>query len=352
MSKLQNTIKENFAGQKYDFEVMEKNLETWEQVLAITDYVPVAYRPEIIAYQKTYFEKLNSEIIDISPIIYQNKKTLGIWPLSVSIKDGKYQLSSQGSPVLPPLLIKSLPPVTIKNIYKTCCFLAQSLSKKLNISNWESLDPFLATPLTSLSDWHILLLKEGGIPSLKHTLYTDLSIGISEYKRTLRKSYKSLVLPNPDICKVSILTTGNYEIWEEFRKLHLSVSGKVTRSKETWDHQFDALSNGQSFLVYLRDKSNVMIGAGYFTLSAQEASYSVGVYNRSLFSQPLGHVVQFAAVEKMMNLGLKWYRLGEYHLPSDITGSSEKEMSISKFKSGFSTHIMPEYLLKMSVSFE
>jgi lipid II:glycine glycyltransferase (peptidoglycan interpeptide bridge formation enzyme) len=88
-----------------------------------------------------------------------------------------------------------------------------------------------------------------------------------------------------------------------------------------------------------------MIGGGFFICSRDESVYMVGAYDRSYFDKPVGHVIQFHAIKEMQNRGLVWYNIGERIFANDEPAPSVKEISISKFKSGFSTHVFPTYLL-------
>ncbi len=93
-----------------------------------------------------------------------------------------------------------------------------------------------------------------------------------------------------------------------------------------------------------------MVGGGFFSTSRDEGQYSVGAYDRSLFDKPLGHVVQYRAIEEMRGRGIRWYKLGARPYLSDIPIPTDKEMSISDFKQGFASHIFPRYCLKHSIT--
>lgn len=180
---------------------------------------------------------------------------------------------------------------------------------------------------------------------LRHELFVDLSLDIETIKANFRKSYKSLITSGTRSWAVGEMTAGHPALWEEFRELHLQVSGRVTRCPESWDVQHRAIAEGDAFLVYLRDSNGKMVGGGFFATTRDEGAYAVGAYDRSLFDKPLGHVVQFRAIELMKSRKLRWYKIGQRHYPSELATATDKEISISEFKQGFATHLFPQFVL-------
>ena len=109
--------------------------------------------------------------------------------------------------------------------------------------------------------------------------------------------------------------------------------------------------SGEAFLVTLRSLSdNTLVGAGLFTYTKDEGTYSVGVYDRRLFEKPLGHAVQQLAIERLKKKGVRWYLLGERHYRQSHYGPSDKEVSITEFKQGFSSHLICRHQFFLSTS--
>ena len=130
--------------------------------------------------------------------------------------------------------------------------------------------------------------------------------------------------------------------------MHANVSARETRSLQTWLMQYEDIKNNRSFLIWLRDKSGKLVGGGYFDITSDEGLYDCGAYDRSLFSMPLGHVIQDRAIEELKKLGCKFYKIGRLHNKYDVPPPTEKEISIAKFKKGFSTLIFPKYYYEVS----
>ncbi len=157
----------------------------------------------------------------------------------------------------------------------------------------------------------------------------------SETKSMLRKSYKSLINWGEKNLKTIILNDTNIseEIFESFRLFHIKVSGRETRSKETWDLQLAAILKKEAFLIccYISDH---LVSAQYYIYGKKVAYYGVGVMDRDLMAQnlPLGHWPMIKAIKHLGELKVERLFLGSRQINDEI---NSKEEAIHKFKSGF-----------------
>jgi FemAB family protein len=227
------------------------------------------------------------------------------------------------------------------------CFL---FAKKIAIDNkqtrWKSAESFSGS--LGLSEWHWELSRNGAKTAIFHEGFIDLSLEMSEIKSRFRKSYKSLINWGLANWQSGILDIkGNFSVWEEFRNLHISVSGRETRSFKTWEMQYEDIKSGKSFLVWLRDKSSTLVGGGYFDVTRDEGLYDCGAYDRELFSMPLGHVVQFLAIQELKKRGCRFYKIGRLPHKYEEPTPTDKEISIGEFKKGFSLEIFPKYVYEI-----
>ena len=149
--------------------------------------------------------------------------------------------------------------------------------------------------------------------------------------------------------QVDVVTESNQKVWDEYRALHFQVAGRRTRSSKSWQMQHQEIEEGRALLVVLRNQKGRLLGGGFFRISRDEGVYSVGVYDREIFDKPLGHVVQYRAIEEMKKREIRWYIIGWRPYPSEAPPVTEKEIQISKFKQGFASHVFPRYLLKHMV---
>jgi FemAB family protein len=325
-----------------------ENSNLWEETFARLLYKPVAYSSGSLNYQLAYQSGHGGDWQDISLIIYWDNKPVALWPLSYSIKDGQSKLTSHGLPVLPPAFVADCPAISRKRIVKSCQDLANAIADEAEISSWMSGESFDES--LGMSDWHIESMMRDASCQLRHDLYLDLRPELAEIKRNFRKSYKSLIVSGSRMWTVSVLDSTNEDIWQEFKELHLQVSGRVTRSDETWAMQHQDIAHQSAFLVLLRNAEGNMVGGGLFSFTSDEGLYAVGAYDRTLFDKPLGHVVQYRAIEELKKRGVRWYKIGARPFISDEPRPTGKEISIAEFKQGFASHVFPHYDLTHKVA--
>ena len=341
---LHDLLTESNIGAKFRIE----NKDSWEASLDLAPYVRVTYTNSSIDYQLAYQQGHGGQWQDCSVILLWDLKPAAIWPLSLSTKNAKTELTSHGLPVLPPLFTQGLATKTVKTLSRQCLQFAEALSRQAAQDSWRSCQSF--SNMLGLSEWHTIAMASGAIPTLQHELYLDLLPEMKTIKRGIRDSFRSLITAGARHWEIGLLTDESPLVWDEFKRLHFEIAGRRTRSAESWDVQLQHVKSGSSFLVYLRNLSGKMVGAGLFSLSRDEGLYGVGAYDRLLFDKPLGHVVQYRAIEEMKARGIRWYKIGARPFGSDIPVPMEKEMSISYFKQGFASHTFPKYCLRHRVS--
>ena len=175
----------------------------------------------------------------------------------------------------------------------------------------------------------------------------NLCLTVAEIRKSLRRSYKSLVNYDQRKLTVDIIDKSNITLNDirNFQKFHKFVSGKSTRSTLTWDIQYEMIKSGRAFLVVIRILPNLqLLGCSLIEHSDSEALYSVGAYDRNNRNIPLGHIALFNGIIKSKAIGCKKFVVG--NLLGHSNKASDKEKSISNFKSGFSTHIESNYVFK------
>ena len=343
-----NVLRNLFSESNIVIAFRGEHRDNWNATLDLIPYAPVYYTNTSIDYQIAYQQGHGGSWQDISVLLYWDHKPVAIWPISISSKGTITEFSSHGLAVLPPLFKKGLATKTVKALVRKCMHFATALARATRIESWHSGESF--GNISGLSEWHTITMAAGAVPTLQHELYLNLSPEMKTIKSGIRDSFRSLISAGTRYWDIGILTGVSPSIWEEFKTLHLAVAGKITRSTETWELQFQNISSGASFLVYLRNQMGQMVGGGFFSTSRDEGQYSVGAYDRSLFDKPLGHVVQYRAIEEMRGRGIRWYKLGARPYLSDIPIPTDKEMSISDFKQGFASHIFPRYCLRHNIT--
>jgi FemAB family protein len=329
----------------------------WEGVATRIAYLPVDYSPAMMDYQVCYWNGNARPTSDLSLVLHNDNRPCALWPLSVSRGEGGVlQIGSSGGALRPPLFVAELAAKTVKTVTTKCLGALNHFCTSSGIASWESAESF--ADATGLSDWHDKAMQLGATARLRHELFIDLTRSMTEIKAGFRKSYKALITSGGKLWNVHLLAQADAAVWEEFRCLHLAVAGRATRSLESWDAQHAAIAAGAAFFVYLRDATGRMVGGGLFHVTRDEGEYAVGAYDRSLFDKPLGHVVQYHAIEEMKRRHMRWYKLGPRFYPSDVPRPTQKELSIADFKQGFASHMFPtvcvshrcEWLLPMQAA--
>jgi FemAB family protein len=326
----------------------QNNKVIWDNTLNKSSYIPVSYTNPSLDYQLAYLNGNGRVNIDVSIIIYQDTKPIALWPLTISLLNTNIKLTSFSETLSPPLFINECSNNTQKKINKKCIDFIYELSNQINIKSLETV--IFSNDKLYIQNWQTQLLRLGGSCNILHELLVNLNLELNEIKSNFRTSYKSLINSGEKLWNVKILDKPDRFIWNEFKQLHLCVSGKKTRSDETWELQFESVKNNTSILIYLQDSMNKMVGAGLFDFSKDEAIYAVGAYNRNLFDKPLGHIVQFHAIQELKKRNLKWYKIGIRHYVNDFNSPSTKEISIGEFKEGFATHILSRYHIKLDLN--
>lgn len=322
--------------------------DLWAQTCSRLDYFPVDYSSAMIDYQVAYCSGNHRPAIDVSVILEHDNRPCAVWPLSVLAAgaDGKgvVCIGSNGGAVLPPLFVVGTARKSAKTITGACIAALCALCRDAGQSAFESAEGYRGD--SGLSEWHDRLMAAGASATLRHDLFVDLNASMADIKGAFRKSYKALITSGSKQWSVQVVCGADVIQWNEFHLLHIAVAGRVTRSDESWRLQHEAVASGDAFFVRLRDASHRMVGAGLFHVTRDEGLYAVGAYDRALFDKPLGHVVQYHAIEEMKRRGLRWYKLGARVYPGDAPMPSGKEIAISNFKQGFASHLFSRFEIR------
>ena len=343
--------REKFSGSSLDQIFREDDPELWNATYSCLTYRPVSYLASVLDYQLAYQRYRGGNWGDFSCVLRSNGRPVAIWSVIASMSAVATDPKALGLLVMPPLFVGDCPESIRKKYSAECLRITDRIATQLGLVEWQSTSTF--ADRASIDDWQIAAMGLGAHCAVRHQLYVDLSMPIAQIKSGFRKSFRSLVTSGERLWHVGLLRApGNPDILDEFRLLHAEVAGQVTRSLESWQMLHDNLSNNESFLVYLRDAENRMVGGGYFRCSTDEGVYAVGAYKRNLFDKPLGHVVQFQAIKELQLRGCRWYHIGTRMFPGDKPAPSQKEIAISYFKQGFSSHVLPTFLLNHVVAKE
>jgi FemAB family protein len=341
-------LKKKFLERGVDIVYRKDDFYLWDKTLNECKYIPYAYENASINFQLAVRGGVGN-IMDLSSILLWGGRAVGIWPNSCQLLGDKAEFNSFGQPLFPPLLGGGCNDLVIKKINKICIEVAIEIWSELHQDVRSTGESF--ANLQGITDWHLELVRQNFQTEVMFELYVNLSLPEEDIKRKFRGSYKSLINIDKYPWKFHVLTTTDENIWDKFKALHFTVAGKVTRSSETWKMHLSDIANNKGMLIALINDTGEIDGAGFFNFSRDEGGYSVGVYKRELFSMPLGHLIQFKAIQELKSRGIKWYKIGPRSFKSDYTKPTDKELSIADFKHGFASHVYPKYIMINNIFF-
>jgi FemAB family protein len=312
------------------------NVEEWQSVLNQCKVVPsTCYLLSSTQYYVAYYLKNNA--INFSLVLHLDKQAVGIMPLMIHQNERfKWVLSSNGVEIVEPIFIPTLAPKVKKRLESQLARVIFALSSVLSIVRCQ----FVNMEYDRVTSWYLMWANKASEVFSTHHLLVDLSLPLKDIRLKFRKSYRSLVNKDLRGWRVEVHEQVSDETFEQFRLLHQEVVGGITRSIESWNEQRNQIDTSESFLVTVSDENESLVGAGLFVCSPYQGTYSVGAYKRELFDKPIGHPIQLKAIETLKKKGVLWYEIGQKHLKVDKGAATEKELSISQFKEGFSTHVI------------
>jgi FemAB family protein len=328
------------------------NAKPWEEAWEGQIFQSTHYAASMIDYQHAYLKNAYQTAFDMSMVLLHDGRPCAIWPLTIVV-GANVRLSTCGSAILPPTFVANLSPRTIKKITANALDFIKRVQSALAVDRFQCTEWLVPKALANgLTEWHQQWLSLGASVGIKHDLYIDLTIGLEEIKANFRKSYRPLINAAGKLWSVHVMDSScsSEDCWNEFKALHCQVAGRITRSDQSWQLQYQMIKADEAMLINLRDPANGnrMIGAGFFQMTRDQAQYAVAAYDRELFDQPIGHLVQMRAIEQMKIRQISWYEIGERLFPCDQP--SEKELAISLFKQGFATHLSPRFLMDLDLA--
>jgi len=325
VSQFSELVTQSFENWAY----LKDDVNGWHQVVDENLRASSEYLINTIEYHLAYLENANN----CSLVIYDKQQPIAVWPLNLNNVGETQVLQSNCKPIMPPIFSPSVSKKQIKKIYQQCLSLLKAYAQ-LNANQF----------VVCYSPSNDILWQRTLTPSIQSVDYVqyllaDLSKPLDDIKSDFRKSYRSLINKGLKLWHCDIHHEMSDKLLEEFRQFHIRTAGKETRSITTWQFQQKMVNSNEAFYITLRDQAEKIVGAALFNLSPKQASYSVGVYDRSLFEQPIGHAVQWRAIEHMKSMGVAQYFLGNRHHLFENSKTNDKESAIGFFKEGFSNQI-------------
>ena len=284
-----------------------------------------------IEYQKEYCSESN--FTDLSFIIKENDNPiLGVIMSLDQKKDGYTELSGFGRPILY-LEGNDVSHQLLKGSRKKFKTTFENILKSHKINKVVYQD-FLNNNLSFLGNY---LMANNGKANSYFTQIIDLSLSELLLHQSVRKSYQSLINWGKKNLEIEILDSENIKNGdvEIFQQLHIDVAGHETRTKRTWEIQYEMVKNGEAFIVTGKYENNLVTDA-LFLNSQKYCYYGVSASKRELFDKPISHAVIWNAILHAKRIGCHFFEMGEQLFPCQCeTLPTKKEFGISTFKKGF-----------------
>lgn len=280
-------------------------------------------------------------------LFFFDNKPIAVWTITVAGDENRKTLLSNETEVIMPLMVAGL----TKKVERNCINMALEYIEELCRANHIlSFNSAITCKNGSVTKWQELLLSgccfNSSITNVQHLYYANLS----------SKDFLSAIQPSTRLKIRHGLEQWDYKVYEqisweemnEFRLFHERIKGRATRSVETWKKQTESVNLGEAIVILLRD-NNVIVGGGIFYFSTKEGYYNSAAYEKIDGRNNLGHTTQYLACDYFNKKGIEWYHIGECLFENEIPEPTEKERSISRFKSGFATDIFMKVIITCKV---
>ena len=203
----------------------ENNPILWDRVLEKKDFLNVFESSSYLNYQNEYFKK---NIRELSFIATKNEEPVFLFPLFYDEEKNFFFNYENNYLKIPDQNLDQ----DIKNII-------------LNL--FQGYNALFFNP------------KNYDLTKLKHqeicnTLNLNLEDDLNKIFSKFRKSYKSIIRKKDSALEQNIVYKKKIlEEWKEFKDLHKKVSGKITRSDESWDIQRKNIMEGNGLFVFYKN---------------------------------------------------------------------------------------------------
>ena len=168
----------------------------------------------------------------------------------------------------------------------------------------------------------------------------ELTKNENEIYSAIRKSYRPFINWGRKNLQLEYINADNpsYDKFFNFQNFHYNISGRKTRSQESWDVMYTAIRKNMAELTLGYHMGELV--SGTLIIDGKDISiYASGVYDRSKFNLPLSHWPLYDGILRSKKRGKKVFEIGLVDKGSNL---EKKEMQIASFKCGFANNLSPE----------
>ncbi len=311
---------------------LEEFENRWEDFVRCNN-LPYPYLPSFIDYQMNYSKFI---VENESFLVVQNQKTIAIAFIPIeSYSEGHYISISKGYTFAP-----------IVNSIKGEAFVFDEIKKISAIYKINKI-MFYYSPLSTITTIYNPLIKYGFLDTSSSNGILPIA-GENRIWKRFSKGHKSAIkgiLKNSSY-KITIVDSSNcfYGVSEKYRELHQKSAGRITRSKETFEHQYKLVEQGCSFYSILTYNDDI-VAVCYFIISGTTAVYQSAVKEPNFASIPIYHALIWEAIKYLSKKGVTLLEVQPpcgYSVQLDDYIDS-KQLNISRFKRGFGVNVVPMF---------
>jgi hypothetical protein len=306
----------------------------WSELVQRSQWFSPLATESDIRYQNAFLSGQIAEAKDVSLVICaDNGEPLnGLRAFLIKDFDGKESISCMGRPAA---YIEAHPThresqSAFKQMKKEVESLLQS---KLAPELWFR-DYAWSGNLSPMSQF---LMASGARLTPALTQIIDLTQSEEQISSGIRSSFRSLIKWGLRELNIQVFDARSAarEAFDGFREVHRLAAGRLTRSLETWERQYESILEDEMFLITGHFEGRMVTG-GLFKLGKGHAYYAIGASDRDLFEKPLSHAVIWKAMLYAKSRGIRSFEVGDQQFPAfPHPDTSAKEVSISMFKRGF-----------------
>ena len=249
--------------------IVKKEILDWINILDNTEYSSTKYCNSFIEFTLEIFNKKN--LIDLSLIVYENKKPVSIIPFFYDETKKIFfyeRYKFDANTIIEPIFSNKCNNKTKNKIYE---IFFSILTNKID---------YILFSTTFCNNfqapyWYLNRFDDCKLYEKKNFLYLDL-----EMLDSIKKKLKLPKIANKN--RINILYKKNdKQIWNQIKNLHKKMHGS-TRSLKSWELQKNSIDAGDGLLSYILDDKNNVSAANFFYITRDESRYAMSVSAENL----------------------------------------------------------------------
>jgi len=302
----------------------------WRQGLAELKAVHPHYSPILREFDHLC---LGADLVSDDSFVFLDERgrIMALVPLYLCSVDGKLVYGNRDFYQIAPLVAEAETSKLHQEVLFRCCQRIEELAKKKKVLRHRTY--FTSPTVPDGIYWSNPLASLG----YEDESCTGLILPLCEDKAILwsniRKSYRPLInkAERNYSCLVIDSTNFDFELCEEYRKLHFEAAGRATRPAASFHRQYALIEQGQGFLV-LVGRDAEYAGAYFFYRIKDCVFYASAATMPGCDAQSgVGHLGLWKGIQKARETGARYMDFGMLFLEH----ADPKVSNIEFFKFGF-----------------